>query len=287
MRKYAVIDVGSNSVRLMFVADGKVLYKTLSTTRLGEGIAQTRTLSAEAMQRTVLAINTFYDRAKADGAEQVAVFATASVRSAKNGNVFVQAVKEHCGLVVDVIDGQTEAEIGAMGALGTGDGTIIDVGGASTEIAVRKDGKLIYKKSVDVGVVRLKDVCGRDIHALKTYGKDKTSAFTDAPILQDVYAIGGTATTLATQFLQLTEYNSNVVTGTRITLDNMRKLADKLSLLSVEETAKLPCMPTGRADVLLGGTLWLVTVMEELNIPAIVVSDRDNLEGYAQRKGWL
>ncbi|MBR2023874.1 MAG: rod shape-determining protein [Clostridia bacterium] len=287
MRKYAVIDVGSNSVRLMFVADGKVLYKTLSTTRLGEGIAQTRTLSESAISRTVSAVGAFYDRAQKDGAEQVAVFATAAVRSAINGTAFVQAVKDACGLQVDVIDGQTEAEIGASGALGTGDGTIIDVGGASTEIAVKKDGKLIYKESVNVGVVRLKDVCGRDIRALQVYCKDKTVAFANAPITLDVYAIGGTATTLAAQFLQLEKYNSDLVTGTRITIEDMHNLADKLSSLSIEETAKLPCMPTGRADVLLGGTLWLIALMEDLKIPAIVVSDRDNLEGYAQRKGWL
>ena len=287
MRKYAVIDVGSNSVRLMFVANGKVLYKTLSTTRLGEGIAQTRTLSESAISRTVFAVRTFYDRAKKDGAEQVAVFATAAVRSAINGKAFVQAVKDDCGLQVDVIDGQTEAEIGATGALGADDGTIIDVGGASTEIAVKKDGKLVYKESVNVGVVRLKDACGRDLQALQTYCKDKTGAFVNAPITLDVYAIGGTATTLASQFLRLEVYNSDFVTGTRITLEDMRKLADKLSTLSVEETEKLPCMPTGRADVLLGGTLWLVALMEDLQIPAIVVSDRDNLEGYAQSKGWL
>jgi exopolyphosphatase/pppGpp-phosphohydrolase len=47
MRKFAVIDVGSNSVRLMFVADGKVLYKALNTTRLGEGLASSCFLKQE------------------------------------------------------------------------------------------------------------------------------------------------------------------------------------------------------------------------------------------------
>ena len=287
MKKYAVIDVGSNSVRLMFVADGKVLYKTLSTTRLGEGIAQTGILQDEAIRRTANAVKTFYEQAVKDGAAEVSVFATAAVRSAKNGAAFVQAVYDVCGLQVDVIDGKTEAEIGATGALGTGDGVVIDVGGASTEIAVKKDGELVYKESVNIGVVRLKDVCGRNVNAIKTYCADKTAAFTNATILGDVYAIGGTATTLAAQFLGLRSYDSNVVTGTRITLADMRNLADKLSALSVEETAKLPCMPTGRADVLLGGTLWLIVVMENLGIPELVVSDRDNLEGYAIQKGWL
>ena len=50
MKRYAVIDIGSNSVRLLFVADGKVLYKRLKTTRLGENIAYTSRLSENAME---------------------------------------------------------------------------------------------------------------------------------------------------------------------------------------------------------------------------------------------
>ena len=56
MRKFAVIDVGSNSVRLMLVADGKVLYKSVNTTRLGEGLAERPVLTKEAIERTALAV---------------------------------------------------------------------------------------------------------------------------------------------------------------------------------------------------------------------------------------
>ena len=66
--KSAVIDVGSNSVRLMLVADGKVLYKTLDTTRLGEGIAFSPRLKEEAQERTANAIAAFKNRAEAEGA---------------------------------------------------------------------------------------------------------------------------------------------------------------------------------------------------------------------------
>ena len=56
MNKFAVIDIGSNSVRLMLVADGKVLYKTLNTTRLGEGLASSSRLNSEAVARTAAAV---------------------------------------------------------------------------------------------------------------------------------------------------------------------------------------------------------------------------------------
>lgn len=167
MKKIAVIDIGSNSVRLMMMADGKVLYKTLDTTRLGEGLASSSLLKREAVERTAAAVAAFYARANAEGAASVYAFATAAVRSAENGSEFVARVRELCPLDVEVISGMEEAELGILGALGGRDGGLVDAGGASTEIVVQKGGILIYKKSVDIGVVRLKDMCGADAEKLK------------------------------------------------------------------------------------------------------------------------
>ena len=55
--------------------------------------------------------------------------------------------------------------------------------------------------------------------------------------------------------------------------------------MPVEEIAEMPCVPNGRADVLTGGAVWLAVLMDELAIDKIIVSDRDNLEGYALKKG--
>ena len=191
--QYAVIDIGSNSVRLMFVADGKVLYKTLKTTRLGEGLAVSPYLREEAMARTALAVADFFYRAKDEGAEIVYAFATAAVRSAKNGADFVSLVKEKCGLSVEVVSGETEAEIGVLGALGEKDGAVVDVGGASTEIVVRKEGVFVYKKSVDVGVVRLKDLCGRNKDALQSIADEKASVFGEVPVNAAAAALSAVA----------------------------------------------------------------------------------------------
>ena len=287
MKRFAVIDVGSNSVRLMFVADGKVLYKRLNTTRLGEGLAQTHSLSVAAIERTAQAVAAFYEQAKQQGAECVVAFATAAVRAAKNGADFVRAVKTLCGLSVEVISGEEEAEIGILGALGNADGSVIDVGGASTEIVVKTGGTLVYKKSVDIGVVRLKDSCGRDKNALTERCEQATQAFFDAPIGDTLYAIGGTATTLAALALGLKEYDSSAVTGAKITAETMSAWTEKLLATSVGQIAAMPCMPTGRADVLAGGAVLLFTLMRTLGVKTLIVSDRDNLEGYAIKKGWL
>ncbi|MBR2646429.1 MAG: hypothetical protein IKD47_02595 [Clostridia bacterium] len=285
MRKFAVIDIGSNSVRLMFVADGKVLYKRLKTTRIGEGLADSGVLKDEAIARSVAAVAEFYEAAKTEGAESTLAFATAAVRSAKNGAKFVARVKETCGLTIEVISGETEAEIGILGALGNTDGGVIDVGGASTEIVIKKQNEIVYKKSVNIGVVRLKDTCGRDKNALIAAANAAAEAYGSVPHDKTLCAIGGTATTLAALELGLLEYDPNRITGCEITAQRMQERAEILLNMTVEEIAALPCMPKGRADVLTGGAVLLATLMQRLGVERLVVSDRDNLEGYAIKAG--
>ncbi len=286
MKKFAVIDVGSNSVRLLFVADGKVLYKDLETTRLGEGLAQTALLQTEPVERTARAVERFYLQAQAEGAEETFAFATAAVRAASNRDLFLDRVKTLCGLSVEVISGEEEAEIGLRGALGNADGGVIDIGGASTEIVVKKEGKIVYKKSVDMGVVRLKDRCGRDFAKMQALATETAKSFEGAPSAS-FYGIGGTATTLGARRIKLEKYQFDAVTGVVITQAEAQSLADELSKMTVGEIAALPCMPAGRADVITGGAILLATLMKELSIPQITVSDRDNLEGYAIKKNLL
>ncbi len=287
MQKFSVIDIGSNSVRLLFVADGKILYKALQTTRLGEGLVRAPYLLDEPIARTANAVAAFYAQARAEGADEVFAFATAAVRSANNRACFLERVRALCGLEIDVLSGEEEAEIGLLGALGKADGGVLDIGGASTELVVKEGEKIVYKKSVDVGVVRLKERCGGALSALQDFSAQAAKAFSDFPKGAPVCAIGGTATTVAAQLLGLEEYSSARVTGAKITRENLWALTEKFARMTVEEIGALPCMPQGRADVVFGGAVWLYTLMQSLEMEEITVSDRDNLEGYAVKKGKL
>jgi exopolyphosphatase/guanosine-5'-triphosphate,3'-diphosphate pyrophosphatase len=233
----------------------------------------------------VLAVESFYQTAVKDGAKSVFAFATASVRSAENGKAFVDAVKDACGLTVEVISGEKEAEIGVLGALGKGDGALVDVGGASTELVVKKAGAFVYKKSVDLGAVRLKDVCGRDKNALLNVCEQAVRAFQDAPKTDVLYAIGGTATTLAGIAKGLKVYDSTQITGTEITRETLWGLCESLLQTPVEQIANMPCVSKGREDIIAGGAVLLWSVMQSTGAKKLIVSDRDNLEGYAVDKG--
>ena len=287
MNKIAVIDIGSNSVRLMLLANGKVLYKILNTTQLGEGLAHSAFLKPEAIDRTAKAIAKFYQQAVAEGATRVVAFATAAARSAKNSLEFTTKVKELCGLEIEILSGEEEAEIGILGALGNKDGGIIDIGGASTELILVENSKAVYKKSVDIGVVRLKELAGKTPELLYGQAEKAVRLFDGFPFGKTLHAIGGTATTLGAVDIGLDVYDSAALTGHILSLAGVERLSRRLQSLSIQEISQIPCVPALRADVLTGGAVLLETIMKQLQIPQIIISDSDNLEGYAKKRGLM
>ena len=279
MKTFGVIDIGSNSVRLLLWADGQTIYKKINTTRLGAGVEKTGRLSAEAIARTAHAVAAFKQEAERAGARKVLAFATAAVRSAANGADFTSAVKDLCGLSVEVVSGETEAKLGLIGALGGKDGGIIDVGGASTEVTVARGGRIVYAVSADVGAVRLRDACGEERAALETFIAERIAVYGEVPPF-NAYAIGGTATSLAALALELEPYDPAQTDGLVLTAADVLRWAEKLLSLSMGERLALKGMDPRRADVLGGGALLLYRVMRAVGAEQVTVSEKDNMEGY-------
>ncbi|MCD8285708.1 MAG: hypothetical protein LUD50_00555 [Clostridia bacterium] len=283
--KICAIDIGSNSVRMAIIADGKTLYKAVSTTRLGEGIATSALLKESAMERTSDAVAAFVVRGKAEGADETYAFATAAVRSAANGNVFCEQVKEKCGIDVDVIKGLVEANAGLVGALKGRDGGIIDVGGASTEVNISVNGASLYAKSVNIGTVRLFDLAGRDRDRLDNVIAQKIQdygSFDASPY--HICTIGGTATNIASVKHGLKVYDPAIVDGTVIGRDEVLEMGYDMLNLSVDEVRAVPGMDPNKADVFAGGCILLGRVMENFGIREATVSESDNIEGYIMLK---
>ena len=278
--KISAIDIGSNSVRLALVSDGKTLYKRIRTTRLGEGLSFSGSMKDEAIERTALAVADFVNCAKAEKTDKLYAFATAAVRSASNKAQFLARVKELCGLEIDVISGETEAKIGILGALGNNDGGIIDVGGASTEVTFRAGGRTVYSKSVNVGTVRLFDLAARNKQKLLRIISEKIEEYGEFSAENvNMRAIGGTATRLAAIKHRLLQYTPEVTDGTNFTVGELEKYADGL-LSTPVEIIRANTICSASAEVIGGGCLLLAEIMKKFKIKSLTVSERDNLEGY-------
>ena len=277
--KYGIIDIGSNSVRLMVSVDDKCLYKIVQTTRLGQGMSSDNLLQQDAIDRTVSAVCSFYNKAKDDGAEKIYAFATAAFRTANNSNLFLEKVFDCCWLKIDVVSGQKEAELGVLGALGYNDGGLIDIGGASTEIVVIKDKQTVYKNSINVGAVSLKDACGQDKDKINEYLDVFANEIKSIPSSTFV-SIGGTATSLASIMQELEPYDPTKTHGYKINRSELIKTVDKLFKLSVEQKKKLKGLQPERAEIIAGGAYILSFLMDNLGVDVVTVSESDNLEGY-------
>lgn len=283
---HAIIDVGSNSVRLMLGEGDKTLFKRVVTTRLGEGLATTGRLKDERMTLTVDAIRDFIDVANKNGVrdENVYIFATESVRSAVNGNDFVDRVYKSCGINVDVVSGEIEAKLGFDGAY-SGDFVIavVDIGGASTEITIGDTSGIRYSLSRPIGCVRIRDKCGEDKFAIKEYIESILAEYGDIPKVEKAVFVAGTASTVATMYLKDDVYDSSKVQDLYISKDDLGELIDFVEKTPQDMRRLIKGLPEGRRDIIYGGMLLIDAVLERLSLDGFYFSDRDNLEGYRKR----
>ena len=147
-RPVSVVDIGSNSVRLV-VYDGlrrapTPVFNEKILCGLGRGVATTRQLNPQGMERALAALRRFRALSRQIGAREVYAVATAAAREAENGPQFVDMAEEALGAHIDVLSGKEEARLAAMGVMAgvTGaDGLIGDLGGGSLELIDVSEGR--------------------------------------------------------------------------------------------------------------------------------------------------
>ncbi len=289
MNKAFAIDIGTNSIRLLYatIEQGRLqtVEKCVNTVRTGEGVNASGRLCEAAIERTIKGISEFVRQAKLWGARQIPAFATSAVRDSKNAEEFVQRVWRECGVRVQILEGWQEAICGVAGALsGKEEGAIIDIGGGSTEVAVMRGGILECAESLNVGCVRglelfAEDECERSI----AWAQEKFAAL-NLHNLPKLYGIGGTATALAAIDLGLKEYDRKKVEGHEISMPRLEGLLPEIRSLSREERIARMCLDGGRAEVIVYGLCVLLGFGRAHQISGILVSEADNLEGYVLLK---
>ena len=288
--RYAVIDVGTNSVKFHIGerrADDSWLtvVDRAEVTRLGEGLEATGFLNEEPMERTVEAIASMVDEAHRDGAVEIAAAGTAGLRIATNSDAFLEAVRKRSGIQVEVIPGEEEGRLaylavesglGPAGAL-----VVFDTGGGSSQFTFGHEGRVDERFSVNVGAVRfterygLGDVVSRDVldEATKAIAAD-LEALDGRPVPDALVALGGAITNLAAVKHQLATYDPNVVQGTELDSAEIDRQIELYRTRTVEERRRIVGLQPKRADVILAGACVVRTVMQKLGRDSLVVSDR-------------
>ena len=277
--RYAIIDIGSNSIRFRRPDERN---KLVVTTRLGEGIAENGMLREANMDRSIKVVRAMAANARHMGFVPAA-YATSAVRDAKNQSEFVNRVFEACGVRVDVLSGEREAEY-AFRAAAEPNGGLIDIGGASFQLVAEG-----FRMSFPMGCVRGRDIaqskanvrsCDECWQKQQSIIRDEVAGLLRLPRIRidSWVGVGGTITSLAAVKLRLETFDIERVDSTRLTHDDIIDLIDELSGLG--ERRRLDPMLKARHDVILYGAAILEAVMDGANIPEVSVSTRDGMEGY-------
>lgn len=262
-------------------------------TRLGEGLRETGTLGAEAMRRTLEAVDGFTARARARHAS-IASIATSAMRRAANAAEFGARMKAATGSELRVLDGEHEAAASFRGAMYAAphDGlqrAVLDIGGGSTECAAGRDGTLERAGSVEIGSVRVTERFPQLAGEAPGSAARAAAAEARAEIAREleflrgfrdvaeVRAVAGTAITLGAVAFASSVHE---VSGRTLARSELDALLERMLDLTLAERRALPGMLPQRADILTGGGLIFSEALRLLGLSEARLEKNDLLLGY-------
>ncbi len=294
------IDIGTNSIRTAVVRlnpnySYSILSRQKQVVRLGESEFLEHRLIPAAMDRCVVVCKRFLEMGRAYGAEEFVAVATSATREASNQGELLERLRREVGIEVSVISGKEEARLIYLGVstafhLEDRYAAFIDIGGGSTEVSVGNQKEYVYLDSLKLGAIRLSElfISGDETGPVypEKYAQMKKSVRSEVVrTVQKVkrYKIEMAVGTSGT-IINLGEVAARNLNGTQgkenvLTLSRLKKTIALLCSLDLKDRRELPGINPERADIIIGGAAILETLMEEIGIQEIVVSERGLLDG--------
>ncbi len=291
VRRYAVIDVGTNSVKFHIGgrrADGTWtdVVDRAEITRLGEGLDESGRLEPDPIERTVEAVAGMVDEARRSDASEIVAVGTAGLRIASNPGDLTDVVRERSGIEVEVISADEEARLGFLAvksALGVVSGTLVvfDTGGGSSQFTFGHGEQVDERFSVDVGAVRFTERFGLDgVVSANVVAAASDAASTDLarldgrPNPDELVGIGGAVTNMAAVGHGLATYDPDVVRGTVLDRREIERQIELYRTRTSDQRREIVGLQPKRAEVILAGACIVRTVLEKLGRESLTVSDR-------------
>jgi exopolyphosphatase/guanosine-5'-triphosphate,3'-diphosphate pyrophosphatase len=255
----AVVDIGSNSVRLV-VYEGltrspAALFNEKALCGLGREVQSTGLLAADAVDQALAALKRYSALCDTMGAKKIFAIATAACREAKNGRDFVKLAQRTIGAEIDVLSGGREAELTALGVISgvhRADGVVGDLGGGSLELVDIHGTRARHGLTRPLGGLALADISARSIKKAEKFVKKTLSAL---PVLKAgqgrcFYAVGGTWRSLARLHMWQTGYPLHVMHGYAIDADEALEFAKLVHRVDVESLSNIEVVANARRPLL-------------------------------------
>ncbi|MEC9492751.1 Ppx/GppA phosphatase family protein [Flexistipes sp.] len=292
----AGVDIGSNSFRLIIadVEDDKLLkivHEERTITRLAEGLIETGRLKKENIDHSVEVLSSFRKIINEFGVNKFKFVATSAVREAENASEFLDKLAKK-GIYISVIDGKYEGILtfnGVNAAIDTTDENVLifDIGGGSTELIFVENGKVKTVESTELGVVKLSNlydfsgiVDGKTIKKVENHVKKVLGNFYfSEEVVQKAVATAGTATTIAAIDMGLKDYDYRKVNGYTIDISKIKSILKELAGMPLEKRTSVTGLEKGREDLIIGGIIIMLSILDIAGINKVTISDFGVREG--------
>ena len=300
--RFAAVDVGTNSIRLLVVEEreGRLepLLRLGESCRLGEGLDAQGIISRDAEERASRTLGRFLRRARSLSPRRIGIAATHALRSAGNGIEVAERLSRGVGVPVEILSAEEEALFvyeAAREALGSErlpePCLVMDIGGGSVELVRGEDGQVKHWLSLEVGCVRLterflpSDPPGpEELDRLRAHVRASLEGH--AHLLEAVVGgagVGGTLTALAALDLGLERYEASRVEGYELTRDAMERWSERLTGMSRRDREAMAAVGSGRSDIIVAGCAVVLEVVRRSGLSKLVVSTQGLRYALARR----
>lgn len=289
IRPVAVVDIGSNSVRLVIyeglLRSPNILFNEKALCGLGRGMATTGQMDLEGVDRAIKTLQRYRKLCDQAGAVDVHVLATAAARDASNGPEFIKAAEAALKCKLKVLTGEEEAKFAALGVMSgiyEPDGIVGDLGGGSLELVDIKKRNLQKGITLPLGGLRLQDEADGDLDKARKIAK---SHFGNVDILsagkgRQFYAVGGTWRSIAKLHMEATNYPMHMMQGYEIEYAEMMDFLDSVVSLDDFEKETLKAVSKSRRILLPFGAVTMQEVLKRMKPERISFSAQGVREGF-------
>jgi len=288
----ASIDIGTNTVLLLIAEVDETsleitpLLNEYKMPRIGRGLKLNENITADRIDNLFTVLSEYQTIISKYNVDEVLVTATNALRIATNSGEIVERIKKQLSWNVNIISGKSEAVFAFLGAVPVSSKNksilVIDIGGGSTELILGKENNIEYRKSFHIGSVSATEKYLKNSppfdnelselkNELETILAEIKNKF--APDL--TYSIAGTPTSLFCMINEMKRFDDSIVEGGILKHEDIVKLIQELKKLSMEEIrSRFGRIMQGREDIILGGSIILLNIMELLNLSEVIVSSR-------------
>ena len=301
--RIAVIDLGTNTFNLLIVDMGedqgyKILYNNKLPVKLGKSGIDKKEIRPDAITRGLNALERHLQTISEYKVEKTYAFATSAIRSARNGDQFVKLAKQRCGIDVEIINGEREAELIYYGVkqavrLSEEKVLILDIGGGSNEFIIADKDHIFWKKSYPLGVARLLSkfkpsdpISIEEIEFISNYLEERLSDLFEEFKKHKITTLIGASGSFETIAAMIRADDPNFESGTSLSpesnvidLTDFENLYQKLINSTLKERKQMKGLETMRLEMIVVATLVVKFILQKLKLREMIQSNFALKEG--------